>query len=78
MEHGLEDLFAAYRRAPTSQPQFTLVALCWRPDPKLDAGGEVVYIEVPGHNFGLLAAVVNFNRAPEAFIANQAAHRSRR
>jgi hypothetical protein len=31
MEHGLEDLFAAYRRAPTSQPQFTLVAL-WRPD----------------------------------------------
>ena len=68
MEHGLEDLFAAYRRAPTSQPQFTLVAL-WRPDPKLDAGGEVVYIEVPGHNFGLLAAVVNFNRAPEAFIA---------
>ena len=68
MEHGLEDLFAAYRRAPTSQPQFTLVAL-WRPDPELDAGGEVVYIEVPGHNFGLLAAVVNFNRAPEAFIA---------
>ena len=68
MEHGLEDLFAAYRRAPTSQPQFTLVAL-WRPDPKLDTGGEVVYIEVPGHNFGLLAAVVNFNRAPEAFIA---------
>ena len=68
MEHGLEDLFAAYRRVPTSQPQFTLVAL-WRPDPTLEAGGEVVYVEVPGHNFGLVSSVVNFNRAPEAFIA---------
>ena len=68
IEHGLDDLFAAYRRAPTSQPQFTIVAL-WRPDPTLEAGGEVAYVEVPGHNFGLLAAVVNFNRAPGAFIA---------
>lgn len=32
IEHGLDDLFAAYRRAPTSQPQFTIVAL-WPPRP---------------------------------------------
>jgi hypothetical protein len=67
MQHGTNDLRAAYRRVPTRQPQFTCVAV-WDDD-----AGKVVYIDVPGHNFGLKAAVVNFNRFPE--LATVAARR---
>ena len=28
-----------------------------------------MYCEVPGHNFGLLSAVINFNRFPELAVA---------
>ena len=59
MQHGTNDLRAAYRHVPTSQPEFTNVAV-WDAD-----AGQVSYCEVPGHNFGLKSAVVNFNRAPE-------------
>ena len=67
MRHGTNDLKAAYRRVPTRQPQFTCVAV-WDDD-----AGKVVYVDVPGHNFGLKAAVVNFNRFPE--LATVAARR---
>jgi len=63
MSHGTEDLRAAYRHVPTSQPQFTCVAV-WNPNAK-----KVQYCEVPGHNFGLKSAVVNFNRCPELTTA---------
>ena len=59
---GTEDLEAAYRRIPTSQPQFTVVALR---DP---VSGVLRFFKVPGHNFGLLSAVLNFNRVPEFFV----------
>ena len=59
MEHGTNDLRAAYRRVPTSQPNYTLVAV-WNEDKNC-----VSYCDVPGHNFGLKSAVVNFNRFPE-------------
>jgi hypothetical protein len=59
MQHGTNDLRAAYRHVPTSQMQYTCVAV-WNSDAK-----KVVYCEVPGHNFGLKSAVVNFNRFPE-------------
>ena len=59
MQHGTSDLRAAYRRVPTRQPQFTCVAV-WDDDAK-----KVAYCDVPGHNFGLKSAVVNFNRFPE-------------
>ena len=68
MCHGTDDLRAAYRHVPTAQPEFTLVGV-WRPDDSLPTGGEVVYFEVPGHNFGLVSAVCNFNRSPELFTA---------
>jgi hypothetical protein len=59
--HG--DLKAAYRRVPTSQPQFTNVAV-------LDTDvNEPVICEVPGHNFGYASAVINFNRYPELAVA---------
>lgn len=59
---GTEDLEAAYRRVPTSQPQYTVVAL-------RDPGtGELKFFTMAGHNFGLLSAVLNFNRVPEFFV----------
>jgi hypothetical protein len=67
MKHGTNDLRAAYRHVPTSQPQYTCVAV-WNADHK-----KVVYCDVPGHNFGLKSAVVNFNRFPE--LATIAARR---
>ena len=59
MRHGTNDLRAAYRHVPTSQPEYTCVAV-WDDDQ-----ARVVYCDVPGHNFGLKSAVVNFNRFPE-------------
>ena len=63
MRHGTVDLEAAYRRTPTSQPEYTTVAVF---DTDAD---EVVYAELPGHNFGLASAVLNFNRGPALFTA---------
>ena len=63
MEHGTMDLKAAYRHVPTSQPEYTNVAVI---DTDRD---EVVICEVPGHNFGLASAVINFNRYPELAVA---------
>ena len=63
MRHGTMDLRAAYRRVPTSQPQYTIVAV-WNTDARC-----VSYCEVPGHNFGLASAVLNFNRYPELAVA---------
>lgn len=59
MRHGTDDLRAAYRHVPTRQMRYTNVAV-WDDDRK-----RVAYCEVPGHNFGLKSAVVNFNRFPE-------------
>ena len=65
MRHGCGDLFAAYRRSPTSQPEYTIVAVyCYEVEPPA-----VRYCEVPGHNFGLCSAVNNFNGYPELATA---------
>jgi hypothetical protein len=65
MRHGTGDLFAAYRRVPTSQPEYTVVAVyCYECNPPA-----VRYCDVPGHNFGLTSAVVNFNGFPELATA---------
>jgi len=61
MQHGTNDAKAAYRRVPTSQPEYTLVAVYNTDTHKVE------YIEVWGHNFGLKSAVVNYNRSPELF-----------
>ena len=63
LEIGLDDLFAAYRRVPTSQPQYTTVAF-WSAAHK-----QVMFSEVYGHPFGLLASVVNFHRVPTLLCA---------
>ena len=60
----LLDLAAAYRTVPTSQPWHTTVCffdpLVLPPRPQ--------FYWLPGHNFGLASAVVNFNRFPELVV----------
>ena len=60
---GLDDMRAAYRRIPVLSPQFTVFAL-WSFVRKA-----VTYYFLPGHNFGLVSAVTNFNRFPHLLVA---------
>ena len=58
-----DDLEKAYWRLANSQPEFSIIAQF---DPDADGGsGAVVYFRVPGHSFGLLSAVTNFNSVAE-------------
>ena len=59
MSIALLDLSSAYRTIPTSQPHLTAFGFY---DPE---AGAPRYYWMPGHNFGLASAVVNFNRYPE-------------
>jgi hypothetical protein len=61
----MDDLTSAYRRVPTSEPEFTIVAI-FNPDLK---GGSTCFCEVYGHNFGLRSAVTNFSRVPALLVA---------
>ena len=63
---GLDDLFAAYRRVPMAHPEFKVAAV-W----DLDAGVPLFY-EVHGHCFGLVSAVLNFNRVPHLLCVGAA------
>ena len=53
---GTEDISAAYRRFPCSEPWFSVFAQ-WDP-----TTSSVVYFRLEGFNFGLKSAVVAFNR----------------
>ena len=61
---ALCDLTMAYRTIPTCQPWYGCFAF-YNPD-SAPPRPEIYY--TPGHNFGLTAAVVNFNRYPEAVV----------
>ena len=61
---ALADLAMAYRTVPTSQPWYTAVGFF---DPLSVPPGPRYYY-LPGHNFGLVSAVVNFNRYPELVV----------
>jgi hypothetical protein len=58
LEAGTDDVASAYRVCLTSTPQYTVVCQ-WDP-----WAGEVKYLTMPGFNFGLKSAVVQFNRIP--------------
>ena len=60
---GTEDIEMAYRRCPCRTPRLTVVAQV-NPDT-----GECAFFVVPGMNFGLSAAVNQFNRLPELVVA---------
>ncbi|KAL1530356.1 hypothetical protein AB1Y20_001264 [Prymnesium parvum] len=67
MAIGFDDLTAAYRFVPCSQPEYTVFCV-WRPASHSAPGAPVFYY-VPGHNFGMTAAVLNFNRFPKLMVA---------
>lgn len=67
MAIGFDDLTAAYRFVPCSQPEYTVFCV-WRPATPTAPGAPVFYY-VPGHNFGMTAAVLNFNRFPKMMVA---------
>ena len=62
MQICLLDLASAYRTIPTSQPWLTSVVF-YNPTRQRT---ELYYL--PGHNFGLVSSVVNFNRYPELVV----------
>ena len=62
MSGGTDDVASAYRHVPTADPRWTVVAL-------LGPDGEPEYFTLPGFNFGLRAAVPQFNRVTEAVTA---------
>ena len=54
----------AYRTIPTSQPWYTAFAFY---NPTSSPPRPEIYF-TPGHNVGLVSAVLNFNRYPEAVV----------
>ena len=60
---GTEDWPRAYRKAPVRSPRFNVVAV-WNP-----YESRTEYFLLAGFNFGLLSAVVGFNRWPRFVIA---------
>ena len=56
LHHSTDDVELAYRRAASAHPEATVVAI-W--DTRLEA---VTYWVMDGHNFGLVSAVLTFNR----------------
>ena len=69
MTVSLLDLAMAYRTIPSAQPWFTCVAYF---DPLASPPRPAMYW-LPGHNFGLVSAVVNFQRYPELVVASSRA-----
>lgn len=65
---GTDDMFAAYRRIPSLQPAYTAVMVAKPPSDASDAWECTVWC-VPGHNFGLASAVLNWNRVPAPICA---------
>ena len=63
LHHSTDDVESAYRRMGCAHPETTVVAL-W--DTELEA---VAYYTMPGHNFGLKAAVLSFNRYSQLIAA---------
>ena len=70
MGGGTDDAFAAYRRIVTRDGEYTVIML-YVPRGALGVNSPacVRLFRVPGNNFGLVSAVLNFNRVPEATVA---------
>ena len=62
MRLGTDDMEAAYRRVPVRDMAWSCVAQL---DP---ASREARFFVLPGHNFGLISSVLNFNRVPEFMV----------
>jgi hypothetical protein len=71
---GLDDMTAAYRFVPTSQPWYTVFCI-WRFGGKPGTAAHrehglsrPVFYYLQGHNFGCTSSVINFNRTPELMV----------
>ena len=62
LHHATDDVDSAYRRVPTAHPEATVVAI-WD-----TVEGGVRYYTTNGHNFGLVTAVLTFNRASQLVV----------
>ena len=63
MAAGTEDVADAYRHVPNDDMRFTCFVQC---NPET---GEPAFFVMPGFNFGLKSAVLQFNRFPELVVA---------
>ena len=63
MHGGTDDWPRAYRRAPVSRPEYTVVAV-WNPFDR-----RVEYFLLAGFNFGLVSAVCAYNRWPRLVVS---------
>ena len=69
MGGGTDDAFAAYRRVTTADGEYTMVMVhCPADALHPGSGADVKLFYVPGHNFGLVSAGLNFNCLPEPFV----------
>jgi len=64
MGGGTDDKFAASRAVPTLHPGYTTVMVA-RPASAAAGGWDECFFRVPGHNFGLASAVLNFYHVAE-------------
>lgn len=64
MGGGTDDKFAAYRTVVSAHPGYTVVMVAQPPNAQCDAWSECLF-RVPGHNFGLASAVLNFYHIAE-------------
>jgi len=64
MGGGTDDKFSAYRAVVTLHPGYTVVMVA-RPSASVADGWEECFFRVPGHNFGLASAVLNFYHVAE-------------
>ena len=70
MGGGTEDAFAAYRRAVTADEGYTTVMVAVPAGAlAVDSELDIALFRVPGHNFGKVSAVLNFNCIPEPVVA---------
>lgn len=64
MGGGTDDKFAAYRAVVTLHPGYTVVMVA-RPPTSAEGDWSECFFRVPGHNFGLASAVLNFYHVAE-------------
>ena len=70
MGGGTDDKFAAYRCVVTCDGEYTVVMVAAPARALHPDAPQLVYLfRVPGHNFGLASAVLNFNSVPEPMVA---------